>query len=481
MIKRSSRVLFPLTHKKFPLLYPPVAGGPARRQTASLSVAAMKIFTVGVFALGALAATSASPTGAKASAESGKFIKNEKNEVLVTIDDSAITVGELEKTLASSPFGVQFNTMNRDTQASLRGMMLKRLVASRLLQAEAMAKGLENDPKLKRELVGFRKGLLYRHYMKELRQNVDLPEADLARLRTQYKDNPEAFTAARSASATERYRAMRVLAIQHLRDAYKVRVFEERIKPGMRADTILLQGANIGIAYGDLFEDKPPLKQPTAKWIRDQLYQQAEIELVADAAKGYKVNVEPQVKAFVKERLASFLSEKKEAEWVTGEAMLRAYYRKNPQIGDIPGRWHVGQIVLKDRKTAERLRKAIVAGASLFKMAGEYSIDPYGKSHNGDMGWVRHGSGYPAIEKAVKNLDLNGVSKVIETPKGFHIVTVLNKSEPKKRRFDQIKDKIRQAYIDQKMTKYLTQLQKKHKVVWKVLGQNGAKATGKKG
>jgi peptidyl-prolyl cis-trans isomerase C len=402
-------------------------------------------------------------------AKSGHQAKEESSPVLVEIGEDRITLSDLEKTLASSPFGVQFNTMDKNAQASLRGMILQRLVASRLLRAEAIAQGLDRTEGFVKDVESFRKGLLYRRYMDNLRASVKLPRESLKELMKEFRDKPEALAAAKASAITQRYRMLRVLAVQHMRETRKVRVFEDRIKKGMSRDVILLQGDNIGISYGDLVAGHDKSFKPEPAWIKERLYQQAELELVALDAEEQGVDISRHLKAYMDERLPAALSEKLEKQWIGGDKILRNYFSKHRDIGQIPARWHIGQLVVGDLAIAKRLRKAIVNGASLFKMAATYSIDPYGKKHNGDMGWLRQGSASPEIEKSVSSLKRGEISKIIKTPKGYHIVLMIDKRDMEQLGFDDIKDRIRQAFVQEKMSSFLKQLQKKYKIVWKML------------
>ena len=55
------------------------------------------------------------------------------SQVLVTIDTLQVNSDDLDAAMASSPFSTQQTSMDEDDQAALRGDMLRRLVASRLL------------------------------------------------------------------------------------------------------------------------------------------------------------------------------------------------------------------------------------------------------------------------------------------------------------------------------------------------------------
>jgi len=400
--------------------------------------------------------------------------QNEPNtSILVEVGSASITSRELEKTLASSPFGVQFNTMSRDEQASLRGVILKRMVASRLLKLDAEEKNIADNKAFQSDIARFRKSLLYKRYMYGLRDSVTLTKDSLKQLMQEFKDKPDALAAASATSLTQRYRAVRVLAIQHLRESYKVRTFEERIKRGMPRTTILLQGNNIDITYGDLLEGYDLRTAPDVNWIKERLYQQAEVELVANDALRQGIDVTRQVDNYKRERLPAMLRTQLEKKWISTDHTLKDYYNTHPQIGVIAPRWHIGQLVVATKAEAERLRNAMVNGASLFKMAGRYSIDPYGRAKNGDMGWLRKNKGHPALLKAIENLQEGQFSPVVKTSKGYHIITVLDKRESKRLAYNTIIDKVRQTFIDEKMIEYLKILQRKYKVVWKVLQQRG--------
>ena len=63
--------------------------------------------------------------------------------MLATIGDLQVTADDLDSAMASFPFAERFPTMDENDQAALRGGMLQRLVASRLLTLEARRLGLE--------------------------------------------------------------------------------------------------------------------------------------------------------------------------------------------------------------------------------------------------------------------------------------------------------------------------------------------------
>ncbi len=412
-----------------------------------------------------------SPGFANAQEAGGKAA--EKTQGLVSIDDQVVTAAQLEAAINSSPFFTQFNAMSENDQASLRGELLKRLVSARLLYQEAIRQGLDKSDAFKEEMETFRQGLLYRYYTAKLRQQVTVPEEKVAELKEKFKGNHDAYVAAKSAMMTERFKGLQELTILSLRDKYHVQLHTDRIKPGMSNDTVLLDGDDgLSITYGYVVTELDPEVADKKEAIEEKLYQRAELELVARAAAAEGIDVSKQLAAYREEHLPAMLLEQKRSEWVTGDKELKDFLAKNPSLAQIPPQWHVGQIVLKSREEAEAAKKRIDAGESLFTLAGELSIDPFGKQNNGDMGWLPQGVGMPEIEKALTGLKDDEISEIIETPKGFHIVTVLERKPGSVRGYGSMKDKLYQMYVTEKLAAYLQELQKSHKVVWSVLEDN---------
>lgn len=398
-------------------------------------------------------------------------------EVLATVGRFSVTSDQLETAIASSPFNVQFATMDQDDQAALRGDMLKRLVIQRLLYLEAERLGLDQTPEFKKELESFRLGLLYRHYMDRLREQISIPPDDLAVLKEENKGDSDGLAAAKSAYVVDRYRAARLLTLKTLKEKQGVRIHEERITPDVAKDAVLLEGDGIRITYGEVLAGKEDLpEKPNPEWIKDQLYKRAEFLLIARAAEAEGVDVSDRVESYRDERLPALLLQQKEAEWIPKEEDLRDYFAAHPELGRVLERRHIGQLVTANREEAQALRERILAGESLFVLAGEYSIDPYGRGKNGDMGWVREGSGMPELERAIAHLQDDEISEVVETPQGFHLVTILERSPGEQRPYESVRDRVRQEVIAKKSAPYFQDLERRYQVEWNVLETPGAEA-----
>jgi len=132
--------------------------------------------------------------GAMMGAWSGQAAgKVEQGEVLVKVADDTVTAADLEQAVKSSPFATQFNTLDEAEQAALRGDLLKRLVAFRLLRLEAQARGLDRSEEFRRDEEEYRIAQLYRFYTDKLREQLELAPEVEERLKQEYRGQADAL------------------------------------------------------------------------------------------------------------------------------------------------------------------------------------------------------------------------------------------------------------------------------------------------
>ncbi len=394
---------------------------------------------------------------------------NAEPQVLVTIGSMQVTSDELNIALASSPFSTQITSMNEDDQAGLRGDMLHRLVAARLLALEAQRLGLDKTRAYQQDIENFRLGLLYRFYMDKLRERIVIPADTLAAMKRQFKGDFEGVAAAKAAYTAEQFRTLKLTTLQNLLQQDHIKLYEKRIKAGIKADTVLMEGKSFRIKYADVVDLKEHVALPNPEWVKEQLYNRGELLLVAKAADREGVDVSDKLKQYQSERLPAVMLETQKMEWIPGENTLHAWFEKHPEVAMVQERRHVGQLVVGTRKEAEALRVRINNGESLFTLAGELSIDPVGRKQNGDMGWFVEGRGMPELNIALSNLEDGKLSEVIETKVGFHLLTILEREPGSKKKYADVRNRIGQMIINEKLPPYLGELERNYKVSWKVI------------
>lgn len=119
-----------------------------------------------------------------------------------------------------------------------------------------------------------------------------------------------------------------------------------------------------------------------------------------------------------------------------------AFFKANSNYGSSENRVRVSQIVLSDRAAAETALKRLKAGENFSVVAKELSTGPEA-SRGGDMGWFTRGSLPETIENVVFKLKPGQVSRILESPYGYHIFEVEKTEKAGKASFSEVKERIR--------------------------------------
>ncbi|MCB1736107.1 MAG: peptidylprolyl isomerase [Gammaproteobacteria bacterium] len=395
----------------------------------------------------------------------GPYTNAPARQVLAKVGDQAIMAIDLEQALASSPVSTQFMSMNEDDQARVRGDMLQRLITAELIYLEAVAEGFVDSDAYRTEMASFRTGLLAQAYLNKLRSEAAPPADVMADIKERFREDGDAQEAAKATYVAQRYPELKAARIAALRDQFGLKTYPERLSLDGDSAQVVAEGDGVEIRLGDLRGglDAEVTSEPLALMQR-RLEDGSETALLARAAIDVGINVDGGLERYGHDLASRLLLRAKQKAWVPDEAAMRAWFDANPSVGEIPTRWHVGQIVLKTREDAEKVSARIKAGESLFNLAGELSIDPYGREHNGDMGWFRAGQGLPEIEKVLDSMKDGEISSVLETQLGFHLLTVLERRPGSQKTYDDVHDRVEQAMIAEQLPDFLVGLEKKYGV-----------------
>ena len=107
---------------------------------------------------------------------------------------------------------------------------------------------------------------------------------------------------------------------------------------------------------------------------------------------------------------------------------MAAAWMRDQILADMPDtaeQVHALQILARTQEAAQDALGRLQNGARFEDLAAEY--DPV---THGELGWFPRGYlPYPQIEEAAFSLQIDGISPVIETPTGFHILKVVEREE----------------------------------------------------
>ena len=143
---------------------------------------------------------------------------------------------------------------------------------------------------------------------------------------------------------------------------------------------------------------------------------------------------------------------------MVGDAEMKRYYKEHQARFALPEEYTLSQILIQPRSAdgaAEALEKTRIVitelkrGEKFEDAALRYSDGP-NASRGGRIGLVRQGELLPAIERAIAPLVPGGISEIIETSEGYHIVRIDDRTPKQFRPFDEVKFEIQALVFQQK-------------------------------
>ncbi|MDG0813189.1 peptidylprolyl isomerase [Cohnella rhizosphaerae] len=133
------------------------------------------------------------------------------------------------------------------------------------------------------------------------------------------------------------------------------------------------------------------------------------------------------------------------------EEDLKAYYDANKATFDTAEQVRASHILLATKAEAEAVLKQLKGGADFATVAKEKSTDTGSQANGGDLGFFGKGVMNEQFETAAFKLKKNEMSGVVESPNGFHIILVTDRKEAVTSTYDSAKEKVKSAYLDEKV------------------------------
>jgi len=136
------------------------------------------------------------------------------------------------------------------------------------------------------------------------------------------------------------------------------------------------------------------------------------------------------------------LREQVTADVAPTDVEVEEYFERNIASYDQPEQVEASHILVDDRELAVQLRQRLLEGADFGLLAEEHSTDTGSAQQGGALGWFGRQQMVPEFEDAAFSLDIGGISDIVETQFGYHIIEVTDRREAHTPTLDEIRDRV---------------------------------------
>jgi len=152
------------------------------------------------------------------------------------------------------------------------------------------------------------------------------------------------------------------------------------------------------------------------------------------------------------------------------EDELKEYFETNKESFDQAEQVKASHILVEDEETAKEVKKKLDEGGDFEELSNEYSTDEVAKAEGGDLGWIESGdANWDAdfLEGAFA-LEKGQISEPVKSQFGYHIIKVTDKKEAKEATYEDVKDTVKEALLEEKISAnyptWLTELKKEYDI-----------------
>jgi len=146
------------------------------------------------------------------------------------------------------------------------------------------------------------------------------------------------------------------------------------------------------------------------------------------------------------------------------EQEIKNYYEMNRGDYEHPVEMGISHILVLDEKTADEVLARLKKGESFEKLASLYSVDPTSSERGGQLGIVKKGDLTPELESVARKLKVGGISNVIKTDYGYHILKKTSERGLEPIRFEAASEEIRRTLIKNRLDEWVKDTLKKKNI-----------------
>ncbi len=151
--------------------------------------------------------------------------------------------------------------------------------------------------------------------------------------------------------------------------------------------------------------------------------------------------------------IAKLLKDNVDDEVTVSDEEAMEYYQKHPEEFRTPEIFRASHIMVRTPEEADQAMEMIKSGVDFAVVAKEKSVDT-SAGNGGDVGYFVAGQIDPDFERECVKLSPGGVSGIIRTRYGYHIIKLTEKKASGIESFDEVKERIRHnlAALEKKKT-----------------------------
>jgi parvulin-like peptidyl-prolyl isomerase len=122
---------------------------------------------------------------------------------------------------------------------------------------------------------------------------------------------------------------------------------------------------------------------------------------------------------------------------------LAAYFEENRANYDAEELVQASHILVETEEEAREILEALSSGADFAALARERSLDTGSGQSGGALGWFGRGQMVQPFEEAAFALEVGGISDVVQTDFGYHIILLTGHKEATHPELDEVIDQVR--------------------------------------
>ena len=410
-----------------------------------------------------------------------------ETDVIAKVGDQTITFGEINTMLNSAAVvGLSVPALGTPERDTVRITLLDKFISANLLYLDALNQGVDKDPGYQRDVSRFADAILAGRYRDlKLADEVTVTEEQIqAVFKEKAEPNAELDDQTRmqiqSTLRKAQLKARMVAAQQALREEIEVKVYDENLTiqgDEERADTTPV--AEVGtetLTWGQI-KDRiiragkgavvadPLAMEDEAR--RAALEREIDLRIIVQKAKAEGLESDPlyqrRLTEYQKNRLINLHRDRLIQSMEPDDETLKAYYEENRARVVVPEARKVQMVVVKTEAEARDLMGQIESGKmTMYQAAQNHSIAANAKQDLGEVGWINQGEVVPALDEAIFSRGPGEIGGPVETPAGWHLVTVLDMAEAKHTDLEEeaTRKLVRRMYLDERLADYTVALRK---------------------